>query len=67
MNMDVAQIANLATSLSQAKTDSDIQVAVLKKALDIASSSALALISTIPHTPSENLPSHLGQNINTTA
>lgn len=64
--MDVSQIASLATSLSQAKTDSDIQVAVLKKALDITSTSAMALISTIS-TPSENLPSHLGQNINTVA
>jgi hypothetical protein len=64
--MDVSQIASLATSLSQAKTDSDIQVAVLKKALDITSTSAMALIATIS-TPSANLPSHLGQNINTVA
>ena len=64
--MDVSQIASLATSLSQAKFESDLQVAALKKALDITSTSAEALISTIA-TPSANLPSHLGQNINTTA
>jgi hypothetical protein len=64
--MDVGQIASVATELSQTKIDSDIQVAVLKKTLDIASSSALALIDSIP-TPTENLPPHLGQNINTTA
>lgn len=43
---------------------------MLKKALDIQSQSALQLINSIPQPPqtsAANLPSHLGQNINTTA
>jgi hypothetical protein len=43
---------------------------VLKKAMDIQSQTAMILINSILQTPSApavNLPSHLGQNINTTA
>jgi hypothetical protein len=60
--MDVSSIASLATNLSAAKTDQQVGIAVLKKAMDIASAGATALISAIP-SPA-NLPANLGQNIN---
>jgi hypothetical protein len=61
--MDVSNIASLATSMAQARTDQAISVAVLKKALDAQASGAMALIAAIPVPP--NLPSNLGQNVNT--
>lgn len=42
-----------------------IGMTVLKKAQEIDAQSALQLIQSIPNV--QNLPSHLGQNINTTA
>ena len=76
--MDVNAIAGLATSMTAERTGQAIGVTVLKKALDIQSSSALALLEAIPApaavptavptaVPSVNLPAHLGQNVNTTA
>jgi hypothetical protein len=63
--MDVGNIANLATAMTQERTDQAIGVAVLKKALDVQASGAMALIAALPVPPS--LPSHLGQNVNTMA
>lgn len=63
--MDVGNIANLATSMALARTDQAIGIAVLKKALDAQASGAIALIAAIP--APQNLPSNLGQNVNTTA
>lgn len=66
--MDVGNIASLATAMSSAKTDQEISIAVLKKAMDINTAGALALIEALPENPSvQSLPQHLGQNINTTA
>ena len=65
--MDVTSIANLATSMSQARAGQEIGIAVLKKAIDISASTATALIDALPEPISRNQPSHLGQNINTTA
>ncbi len=66
--MDVTGIANVATAMSEAKTDQAVSVAVLKKAMDVSAAGALALIEAIPDTqPAQRLPSHLGQTINTTA
>jgi len=66
--MDVGNIASLATAMSSAKNDQEISIAVLKKAMDINAAGALALIEALPENPSvQSLPSHLGQNINTTA
>jgi hypothetical protein len=62
--MDVSAIAGLATDMSNARVGQDIGIAVLKKALDAASTSATELIDALP---APNLPSHLGQTINTTA
>jgi len=66
--MDVSSIASTATTLSEASVQHAAGTAVLKKALDISSENAMALIHAIPdNTASQNLPAHLGQHINTTA
>lgn len=66
--MDVSNIASLATNMSAAKTDSQVGIAVMKKAMDIESAGAQALIGAIPQASSipsaANLPPNLGQNIN---
>lgn len=67
---DAGSIANFATT---PKTDNsnisdEIAAAVLKKANEVQATSAEALIQALPPTtPAANLPSHLGQNVNTTA
>jgi hypothetical protein len=63
--MDVTGIAQTATTIADTGTKQAVGVAVLKKAQDIAASSASALIEAIPPVP--NLPPHLGNNINTKA
>ena len=66
--MDITGIAQLSTSIADASTREDVGLAVLKKAQDIQSSSALALIAALPPVQSTpNLPAHLGSRINTTA
>lgn len=66
--MDVTGIANTATAMNDAKTDQAISIAVLKKAMDINATGALALIEAMPENSHiQSLPPHLGQNINTTA
>ena len=62
--MDVSNIASLATSMAQQRTDSEVSLTVFKKAIDIQSEMATALIDAIPRV---NLPTHIGQNINTKA
>lgn len=66
--MNVAGIAKTATAMNDVKADQAISIAVLKKAMDINAAGALALIEAMPENlPIQNLPPHLGQNINTTA
>lgn len=66
--MDVSGISQVATTIADTGTKQAVGVAVLKKAQDIQASSASALVEAIPPVPSTpNLPSHLGNNINTTA
>ncbi|MBK9663947.1 MAG: YjfB family protein [Nitrosomonas sp.] len=66
--MDVTGIANVATAMTEANTNQAVSMAVLKKAINISAEGALALIEAIPNSSSvQNMPSHLGQNINTTA
>lgn len=60
-------ISSATSAIAAATTASDIQVAVLKKAMDSQSQAALALISAIPQPPNVNLPAHLGSNVNTSA
>jgi hypothetical protein len=61
--MDISSIANLATNMSEQATAQAVSIAVLKKALDVQANSAMQLIEAIP--TASNLPSNLGQNINT--
>ncbi len=66
--MDVTGIAQLATGLADTGTKQAVGMAMLKKAQDIQSSTATALIEALPPVPSApNLPAHLGSRINTTA
>ena len=62
--MDISAIASTASSMSQARTADAVNVAVFRKALDSAASSAAQLIENIPK-PSN--PEHLGQSIDTKA
>lgn len=64
--MDAGNIANMATGMSLERTQQDIGVAVLKKAMDVQAQGAMALIQAIPPAPT-NLPANLGQNVNVTA
>ena len=67
--MDVTNIASVATSLSNANANANqtVSTAVLKKAVDVSAEGALVLIQALPGNQStQNLPSKLGKNINTT-
>ena len=66
--MNVTGIANLSTTLADVGTSQAVSIAVLKKAIDIDTENATALIEAIPDNKSvQNLPPNLGRNINTTA
>ncbi|MFZ6693331.1 YjfB family protein [Undibacterium sp. SXout20W] len=71
--MDVTGIANLASTLAQVGTSQAVNIAVLKKANDLQTENATALIAAIPDNtpassaPASNLPTHLGRHVNTTA
>lgn len=66
--MDVTAIASVATDLAATRLQQEVSTTVLKKAMDISASNAMALIEALPSAPSAaNLPAHLGQNVNTTA
>jgi hypothetical protein len=60
-----ATAANIAAALPPDGTDQSTQIAVLKKANDLAGQSAVALINALPQP--QRLPENLGRNINTTA
>jgi Putative motility protein len=61
--MDVSNIAGLSSSLSLTATNQAIGIAVLKRAINIESAGALALIAAIPTMTSANPPANLGRNI----
>jgi len=66
--MSVNSIAGLSTVMAATQTNQDVGVAVLKKSIDLASSSMSQLLSAIAApTPVANSPANLGQNINTIA
>jgi site-specific recombinase XerC len=65
--MDVS-LSNLSTSIAETGTRQDVGLAVLKRAQDIETSTATQLLDAIqPVRTVQNLPAHLGNNINTTA
>ena len=63
--MDVSGLTNLATQMSQQRTSQSVDVAVLKKALDLQQANAMTLIDSV--TPAGSLPDYLGQNVNIVA
>ena len=66
--MDVAAIAKLSTSIAETGNRQEVQAAVLKRALQLEGSTATQLIDAVKTVPSvQNLPSNLGNTINTTA
>ena len=66
--MEISGIANLATSMKAAATQQEVEIAVLKKTMEVQAASGAALVEALqPPAASNNLPPHLGQNINTSA
>ncbi len=67
--MDLSSVANGSqNNISDSGVSQSVQMDVLKKAIDIDQSNKTALIQAIPQSPSvPNLPSNLGQHVNTTA
>ena len=66
--MDISGIARVASSIAETGTKQEVGLAVLKRAQDIQSATATQLIEAIQDAaPVPNLPSHLGNKINTTA
>lgn len=68
--MNISNLSNASSLLFDQSTNGDVGIAVLKKALDTQAQGAAALINALPkndQTSSSSLPSHLGQNVNTTA
>ena len=66
--MDVTNLGKLSSSIADTGTKQEVDLAILKRAQQIESSSATQLIDALqPVRGSVNLPSHLGNHINTTA
>ena len=66
--MDVTGIAKLASSIAETGTRQEVDFAILKRAQQIESATATALIDAIPPAQATpRLPAHLGNTINTTA
>jgi spore coat protein CotF len=63
--MDVSNIASAATAMSNAQTSNAVQMAVLKKAMDIGKNSAEQLIEALPQAGAN--PPNLGNHIDTYA
>jgi hypothetical protein len=63
--VDVSALTSLATQMSQQRTSQAVDLAILKKAMNLQASAAMTLIASV--TPSTSLPSHLGQNVNIVA
>ena len=65
--MDVAKIAKLATSIAETGNKQEVAVAVQKRAQEIQQAHATQMIEAVKDAPQVNLPSHLGNNVNTAA
>ncbi len=64
--MDVSRIAAAATELAETRTGQAVQLAVLRKAMDLQAQGALQLLQTAmpAQSPSSN-PPHLGNRVDT--
>lgn len=59
---------NAALAQQNVNTQQNVQVSMLKKAIDVQSEGALALINSLPTAPTtQGLPGNVGKNINKTA
>ena len=67
--MDLTSVANgTQNNISDSGVSQSVAIDLLKKAINIDQSTANSLIQAIPQTPSvPNLPSNLGNHVNTTA
>jgi hypothetical protein len=66
--MDAMSIAKLSTSIAETGTKDAVGLAMVKKSQDIAASTAAQLLDGVTPMPgASNLPSHLGNSVNTTA
>lgn len=62
--MDVSQIASLATNMASAQTSDQVNVLMLKKALNTQAAAAIGVLQALPPLPANP---NIGRNINTTA
>lgn len=60
--MDTANISSMATSLSQSRTAEAVQMAVLKKSMDMDAQSGAQLVQAAVNAAPKN-PPHLGNRI----
>jgi len=65
--METSNIAALASSQSQASFATQKEVLLLKKAMDIEQTSALALLEALPSIPATDVNLAIGRNINVSA
>ena len=66
--MDAMSIAKLSTSIAETGTKDAVSLAMVKKTQDIAASTAAQLLDGVTPMPgASNLPSHLGNSVNTKA
>ena len=65
--MEINNIAALASSQAQTAVATQAQVLLLKKAMDIQQTSALALLEALPPLPTTDANPAVGRNINVSA
>lgn len=68
MEISANGAVNAALAQQEVYAQQNVQVSMLKKAMDVQAEGALALINALPTPPtSQGLPANVGNNINTTA
>jgi hypothetical protein len=66
--MDVNSIAKLSTSIAETGTRQEVDIAMLKRTQELQAATATQLLDAVQGAaPAQNLPSHLGNHVNTTA
>ncbi len=65
--MDISNVAKSASSIADTGTKQEVDIEVLRKAMQVETSTATALIDAVQPAEPTRLPAHLGNNINTTA
>lgn len=65
--MDINGVTRAATSVAETGTRQDVALEVQRRAQEIDKSTATQLIDAVRSVPAPTLPSHLGNNIDTTA